>query len=210
MQQIGRTRGTHAGGVIDTGDGAQIGPDRQQLAVGHMGERGPRHDLQESAIGGREIAIVGYRRRAVQMRVVKVSTVAHNRKKFREGNAARRQTGLVGRQVTRDDIRAGTGTSIRDTAADGPEVLTAGQLGGRIDRDRVLIQVRIAAGFIFRSRIGGVAAIAIRLGVHDEAAEAYQLAVLRFVGEMDWRDLEADFSKVFRVCIALRIGMCAR
>lgn len=49
------------------GDGAKVRPDGREFIVGHVSELGPGHDLKQSAINGRQVAVVGDRLRTIQM-----------------------------------------------------------------------------------------------------------------------------------------------
>jgi hypothetical protein len=56
------------------GNRAQVGPNGLKLMVSHVPVQGPRHDLQQTAIDGREVAIVGDIASAIRVQFVEVMT----------------------------------------------------------------------------------------------------------------------------------------
>ena len=95
--------------------------------VGQIVKNGPRHDLKQRSV--KRSGQAGTGEHAVDaggMEVVVVRTVPHNVDKLREGVTALRQTGLVGRQIARDDVR-GPWAGYR------PEIAAAAEVHGRID-----------------------------------------------------------------------------
>ena len=60
------------------GDRTQVGPNSRELVVCHVSVQRPGHDLQPSAVNGREITVVGHIPATIQMQFVEVMTGPHD------------------------------------------------------------------------------------------------------------------------------------
>src|SRR5260370_27212184 len=107
---------------------------------------------------------------------------------------AARQARMVGCQVASDNVRTGTGHSTGYSRTGWAKILNASQVRVRIDDSGVLVEVRVAGILVFHGGVGGVAAIAISLPVHDKASQAHQITVLPLQIQLDRRDLQTDFN----------------
>ena len=88
------------------GNRAQIGPNGLKLMVCHVPVQGPGHDLQQTAVDGREIAIVGNIASAIWMQLVEVMACPQNLHEGAQIVAAFGVASVIGCQVAGNDVRA--------------------------------------------------------------------------------------------------------
>ena len=91
---------------------AEVCPDCLQLTIGHICMQWPGHDLENRAIDWELVAIVRYVVGAVQMQLVEIVPGPQNLHESGQVIATLRITGVIGREITADDIRAEPRTSI--------------------------------------------------------------------------------------------------
>jgi len=151
---------------LNTGDRAQIFINGLEFMIGHIAERRPRHDLEETAIEGSRQASSVRSARAGRMNVIEVSAIPDDLNKFGKRVAAFRLPSFIRRQITRDNVRKRTRTW------ESAEIHATAQIGVRIDLGR-LTKVRIPTGGKFGGGVVRVAPVAIGLRVDNETAKSH-------------------------------------
>src|SRR5262249_10747039 len=188
-----------SGRTFNARNRAQVFLNRAEIVIRHALERGPRHDLQQIAVEGEGDAAGIHGRTgaaARRMCVVEVDAGSHDLAELVEGVTTLWQSRFIGCEIAGDDF-VGAGLKVA-------KVTAAAQIGCGIhllrSAEHRLEQKWISSGGELHRRIGGVAAIAVRLSIDDIAAVPHEITILAFEVQLDGPDLKTDLHLLVISC----------